>query len=301
MATPSGFSSVSVGVVARLAFIGLGTMGLPMARHLLDAGHDVVGVDLDAGRVAALGAGAADSVAAAAGDAEAVFTSLPDPGAVARVAREVAQSAARRALFVDLSTGPPDLARELERELGDRGLDALDAPVSGGPAGAAAATLTIMAGGSQEAFERAEPLLRALGRPFHVGDAGAGQTAKLCNNLVAGVTMAALAEACAIAERAGIDAELLYELLTTSTGDSRVLRTRYPRPGVADTHPSSNEYAPLFALDLLVKDLALALELPGDAPVAAAALDQYRRAQAAGFGALDYSAVYLARPPATDQ
>ncbi len=300
MATPSGFSSGSVGVVARLAFIGLGTMGLPMARHLLEAGHDVVGVDLDARRVAALGGRTADSVPAAVADADASFMSLPDTSAVAGVAREIAETAPSGSLFVDLSTGPPALARELARELGDRGLLVLDAPVSGGPAGAHAASLTIMVGGSRTAFERAEPLLRALGRPFHVGDAGAGQTAKLCNNLVAGVTMAALAEACAIAERAGIDAELLYELLTTSTGDSRVLRTRYPRPGVAESHPSSNGYAPLFALDLIVKDLALALELAGDSPVAAAALEEYHRAQTAGFGSLDYSAVYLTRSQTGD-
>lgn len=286
--------------MARLAFIGLGTMGLPMARHLLETGHDVVGLDLDPGRTAALGGRAADSVAAAVADVEAVFTSLPDPGAVAGVAREVARSAAEGALFVDMSTGPPALARDLERELRAYGLDALDAPVSGGPAGAVAATLTIMVGGAHDAFDRAEPFLRVLGRPFHVGEAGAGQTAKLCNNLVAGVTMAALAEACAIAEREGIDARLLYELLTTSTGDSRVLRTRYPRPGVVDAHPSSKEYAPLFALDLLVKDLALALELSGEAPVAAAALERYRRAQAAGLGHLDYSAVYLAQSPPPD-
>jgi len=286
--------------VARLAFIGLGTMGLPMARHLLEAGHDVVGLDLDPERTAALGGRTADSVAAAASEAEAAFTSLPDPVAVSRVAREIAQTAPQGALFVDMSTGPPALARLLAGELDDHGLQALDAPVSGGPAGAQAATLTIMVGGLPAAFERAEPFLRLLGRPVHVGAAGAGQTAKLCNNLVAGVTMAALGEACAIAEREGIDAALLYELLTTSTGDSRVLRTRYPRAGVVDAHPSSNDYAPLFALDLLVKDLALALELGGDSPVAAAALGEYRRAQAAGLGLLDYSAVYLARSRPTD-
>jgi len=285
--------------VARLAFIGLGTMGLPMARHLLDAGHDVVGLDLDPERTAALGGRSVDSVATAVADADTVFTSLPDPVAVAGLVGEVRQYAPAGALFVDMSTGPPVLARELEQTLEECGLEALDAPVSGGPVGAEAATLTIMVGGSRNAYDRAEPLLRLLGRPFHVGEAGAGQTAKLCNNLIAGVTMAAVAEACAVAEREGIDAGLLYELLTTSTGDSRVLRTRYPRPGVLDAHPSSNGYAALFALDLLVKDLALAVELAGDAPVAAAALDAYRRAQAAGLGTLDYSAVYLARsrPP----
>lgn len=280
--------------MARVAFIGLGTMGLPMARHLVDSGHDVVGLDLDSARAERLGTKTADSVDAAVAGAAFAFTSLPDPGAVARVAREIGRAASEGALFVDMSTGPPSLARELAQELGELGLEALDAPVSGGPAGAEAATLTVMVGGTRAAFERAEPLLRTLGRPFHVGGAGAGQTAKLCNNLVAGVTMAALAEACAIAEREGIDAALLYELLTTSTGDSRVLRTRYPRPGAAPAHPSSHGYAPLFMLDLLVKDLALALELAGDSPVAAAALAEYRKAQNAGLGALDYSAVYLA-------
>ena len=281
--------------MARVAFIGLGTMGLPMARHLVDEGHHVVGLDLDPARAETLGAETADSVAAAVAGVAFAFTYLPDPAVVARVAREIGQAAPKGAVFVDMSTGPPSLARELAEELGEFELEALDAPVSGGPAGAEAATLTVMVGGSRAAFERAEPLLRVLGRPFHVGGAGAGQTAKLCNNLVAGVTMAAVAEACAIAEREEIDAALLYELLTTSTGDSRVLRTRYPRPGVAPTHPSSNCYAPLFMLDLLVKDLALALELAGDSPVAAAALAEYRTAQEAGLGALDYSAVYLAR------
>ena len=150
--------------------------------------------------------------------------------------------------------------------------------------------------GRAAAFERAEPLLRALGRPFHVGGAGAGQAAKLCNNLIAGVTMAALAEACAIAEREGIDAALLYELLTTSTGDSRVLRTRYPLPGAAPAHPSSNGYAPLFMLDLMAKDLALALELePRTRRSAPLRSPRTRRRRQAGLGALDYSAVYLTR------
>jgi 3-hydroxyisobutyrate dehydrogenase len=278
-----------------VAFIGLGTMGLPMARHLAGAGHDVVGVDLDAARVALLGGSPAASPAEVAAAADVVFTSLPDPATVARAAAEVGESAAPGTLFVDLSTGPPALARDLARDLGACGLAVVDAPVSGGPMGAEAATLTVMAGGEDDAFARAEPLLRCLGRPVHVGGAGAGQIAKLCNNLVAGVTMAAVAEACAVAEREGIDAALLYDLLSTSTGDSRVLRTRYPRPGAADAHPASAGFAPLFMLDLMAKDLGLALELAGDAPVTDAALAEYRRAQEEGLGALDYSALYLLR------
>jgi 3-hydroxyisobutyrate dehydrogenase len=273
--------------VSRVAFIGLGTMGLPMARNLLAAGHQVVGCDLDMTRAEALGAPVAATAAEAAEDAELALLSLSSPEAVALVAGELP----RGVLLVDLSTGPPALARRLAEEFEA----ALDAPVSGGPRGAESATLTIMVGGRPDAYERAEPLLRSLGRPVLVGGPGAGQTAKLCNNLIAGATMAAIAEACAIAEREGIDPGILYELLTSSTGDSRVLRTRFPLPGVDPSHPSSNGYEQLFTLDLIAKDLELALELADDAPVASAALAEYRRAQEAGLGGLDYSAVLLAK------
>jgi 3-hydroxyisobutyrate dehydrogenase len=126
-----------------------------------------------------------------------------------------------------------------------------------------------------------------------VGGPGAGQAAKLCNNLIVGATMAAIAEACAIAEQEGIEPSVLYDLLTTSTGDSRVLRTRFPLPGADPAHPASNGYAPLFTVDLIAKDMVLALGLAGAAPVASAALAAYREAQDAGHGGLDYSAVYL--------
>lgn len=273
--------------MARVAFIGLGTMGLPMARNLAAAGHEVVACDLDPSRAEALGGPVAATPAEAAAGADVVVTSLPSPEAV----EQVADGLPADAFFVDMSTGPPALARRLA----ERFEAALDAPVSGGPRGAEAATLTIMVGGRPEVFERAEPLLRSLGRPVLVGGPGAGQTGKLCNNLIAGATMAAVAEACAVAVREGLDPQTLYDLLTTSTGDSRVLRARFPLPGVDPAHPSSKSYEPLFMLDLIAKDLALVLELAGDAPVAAAALDAYRKAQEAGLGWLDYSAVYLAK------
>jgi 3-hydroxyisobutyrate dehydrogenase len=196
---------------------------------------------------------------------------------------------------IDMSTSPPALARRLAVEL--RGLAVLDAPVSGGPKGAAAATLTVMVGGDRDAFERARPLFDALGQVVaHVGGHGAGQAAKLCNNLVVGATMAALAEACAIATHEGLEPAVLYELMCASTGDSRVLRNRYPLGGVDDAHPSSHGFAPLFTVDLIAKDLELGLELAdgagSQAGVARAALEAYRRAQEAGLGGLDYSAVY---------
>jgi 3-hydroxyisobutyrate dehydrogenase len=274
-------------------------MGLPMARHLVAAGHGVVGCDLDARRVDALGADRAETPADAAASADVVLLSLPSAAAVEEVVagpRGVRSSARPGTLLVDMSTSPPALARRLAAECPQ--LDVLDAPVSGGPRGASDATLTIMVGGGEAAFTRALPLFEMLGRlVVLVGGHGAGQAAKLCNNLIAGATMAAIAEACAVAVREGLDPGSLYELLTASTGDSRVLRTRFPLPGVDEAHPSSNGFAPLFALDLIAKDLALALELAGEhgveARVAETALDAYREAQQDGRGALDYSAVYL--------
>jgi 3-hydroxyisobutyrate dehydrogenase len=284
--------------MSRIAFVGLGTMGLPMARHLVAAGHDVIACDLVPERAAALGAGIAESPGAAADGADGVLLSLPEPRAVADALfgpAGVGAGARAGALVIDMSTSPPALARRAAQEL--RHLEVLDAPVSGGPTGAEQASLTIMVGGSEGGFARARPLLETVGRlVVHVGPHGAGQAAKLCNNLIAGATMAAIAEACAIAAREGLDSSTLYDLLSASTGDSRVLRTRYPLGGVRDEHPSSNGFAPLFALDLIAKDLALALELGDEhdltAPVAAAALDSYRTAQALGLGGLDYSAVY---------
>lgn len=287
--------------MARVAFVGLGTMGAPIARHLLAAGLQLVTCDVDPERAAALGTDVAAAPGEAAARADVVFTSLPSPTIVRDVwlgADGLVAGARPGSLLVDLSTGPPSLARELATALEPRGLHVLDAPVSGGPHGATDGTLTVMVGGSEEAFARARPLLKRFGsHVVLVGGHGAGQTAKLCNNLVAGVTMAAVAEACAIAEREGLDAATLFGLMAASTGDSRVLRTRFPLAGADPAHPSGRDWHPLFALDLLAKDLDLALELAAAAGVeprvAEAALAEYRRAQASGHGHLDYSAVFL--------
>lgn len=279
----------------RVAMIGLGTMGLPMARHLVAAGYEVVGRDLDPARLEALGVEEAATLA----DVDIVLLSLPSSWSVEETVLGpdgVRAEAAAGTLLIDMSTSQPALARRLASECPD--LDVLDAPVSGGPRGALDATLTIMVGGEGRAFERARPLFDVLGRlVVLVGGHGSGQAAKLCNNLVAGATMAALAEACALADAEGIEPAILYDLLRASTGDSRVLRTRFPLGGVDDAHPASNDWAPLFALDLIEKDLGLALELAAahgiDTPVAVAAIASYRQAQGDGLGTLDYSAVYL--------
>ncbi len=278
--------------MTRVAFHGLGTMGLPMARNLVAAGHEVIGHDLDPARVDAL-AGAEPGE-----PAEVAIASLPSPEAVEAVARGLPGTGVTT--FVDMSTGPPTLARRFAEELGGAGIDALDAPVSGGPIGAEAGTLSIFVGGSEAAFARVEPLLGALGSVVVlVGGPGSGQVVKLCNNLMAGVNMVGIAEACAVAERAGIDASTFYELVTHSTGDSRVLRTRFPLPGADPSHPANRGFEPMFMVDLIVKDLELSCRLAGehgvDPGVARAALDAYRDAQERGLGRLDYSAVFRAR------
>jgi len=276
--------------VTRVAFFGLGTMGMPMARNLVAAGHEVIGHDLDPARVAALGG--ADRA-----EAEVAIASLPSPEAVESVARGLVGSGVTT--FVDMSTGPPGLARRLADELGAAGIDSLDAPVSGGPIGAEAGTLSVFVGGSEEAFARVEPLLVALGSVVvRIGGPGTGQVVKLCNNLMAGVNMVGISEACAVAERAGIDPATFYELVTKSTGDSRVLRTRFPLPGADPAHPANSGFEPMFMIDLIVKDVALACELAAehgvDPAVARSALAAYRAAQEQGLGRLDYSAVFRA-------
>jgi 3-hydroxyisobutyrate dehydrogenase len=282
-----------------VAFVGLGRMGRLMTAHLVAAGHEVRGFDLDPGAVAE-GVVPYASAGAAASGADVAITMLPSPDAVRAATLGpggIAEGLAAGALCIDMSTAPPALARELAAALALRGIDALDAPVSGGTIGAQAGTLTIMVGGPAAVAERARPLFEALGTiVVHVGDHGLGQAAKLCNNLCAGVNMAAIAQSLALARREGLEPAVLYALLSSSTGDSRVLRTRFPAP-VTDTTPAAHGFAPMFTVDLMEKDLALAGELVAEHGVEteplAAALELYRRAQAEGHGSLDYSAVAL--------
>jgi 3-hydroxyisobutyrate dehydrogenase len=284
----------------RVAWIGVGTMGLPMARHLVAAGHDVVACDLDPARASELGAAIAESPAEAAAGADVAILSLPSPAAVEQAALGpggAAGSLSPGTVLVDMSTSPPALARRLAESIEPAGIEVLDAPVSGGPVGAEAGTLAIMVGGPAAAFARCLPLFEAMGsRVERVGEHGAGQAVKLCNNMIVACAMAAIGESCRLLEREGIDPAQAYECFTSSTSDSSVMRRRFPVPGVRPEHPASREYAPLFRLDLLVKDLGLALELAAEhgtaTPIAEAAAGAYRDALAAGLGTLDYSAVY---------
>ncbi len=288
----------------RVAFVGTGRMGRPMLRHLLAAGHEVRAFDLDA---AALDGAVADgcvraaSAREAADGADAAITMLPSPAAVEAAVLGpggLAEGLARGTVLADMSTAPPGLGRRLADALAPAGIDVLDGPVSGGTIGAEAGTLTIMVGGEAAALERARPLFEAMGRlVVHVGGHGAGQVAKLCNNLLAGVHMAALGQAVSLARREGVDPTVLYELVTHSTGDSRVCRTRFPAPGADDLHPANHDWAPMFTVDLMEKDLGLAAELGAEHELVPeplrSALALYRRAQAEGLGDLDYSAVSL--------
>jgi 3-hydroxyisobutyrate dehydrogenase len=285
--------------MAVVAFCGLGRMGRLMSARLVAAGHEVRGFDVDpAARVP--GVQPCASAREAAHGAEAAITMLPSPAAVREVTLGddgLAAGLARGTLCIDMSTAPPALSRELAAALSPRGVDVLDAPVSGGTIGAEAGTLTIMVGGDARAAERAGAFFEALGSlVVHVGEHGLGQAAKLCNNLCAGVNMAAIAQACALARREGLDPAVLYGLMAASTGDSRVLRTRFPAR-VDHPTPAADGFAPMFTVDLMEKDLGLAEELAAahglDSEPLAAALALYRRAQDEGHGELDYSAIAI--------
>lgn len=289
--------------MSRIAFIGLGTMGRRMAAHLLAAGHELAGFDVEPGRAEHAGLASYGSAAAACEGAEIVILSLPSPAAVEEAvlgSGGAAEGLAAGAAVVDMSTSPPALARHLAAELAGMGVAFLDAPVSGGPAGAEAATLAVMVGGPASEFERCLPVLALMGsRVEHVGGHGAGQAVKLCNNLIVASTMAAMSEACDLIAREGIDPAQAYEVFTHSTSDSAVMRRRFPLPGVRPEHPASSGYDPMFRLDLLRKDIALALGLAAEhgveLPVTGAAAEAYDRALDLGLGPLDYSAVYLSR------
>ena len=284
--------------MTRIALCGVGTMGRHVARHLLAAGHALRVFDPSAESMAyaaSLGADAsAASAAAACSDVEVCLLSLPSPALVGQVAREVAASLPRGAVLADLSTSPPALAEELARELEPSGLIVADCPLSGGPVGAEAGTLSAMIGGSPAAFELLEPIVSAFSSyVVHVGTHGTGQAAKLCNNLLAGTHMAALCLALTLARRSGVDDQMLFDILSRSTGDSRVLRARYPAPSVDAAHPANRDFSALFTLDLMTKDMELATEFTASRGLDPALLDAvtaiYHEAQTAGLGGLDYS------------
>lgn len=286
-----------------IGFIGLGNMGAPMAHNLLKAGHQLCVFDLNAAAVENLvGAGAlpVDSpTAIAQGNAELIITMLPAAAHVKSVyLGENGLIAHSRAgvMLIDCSTIDPHSAREVAKAAAEHGNPMLDAPVSGGTGGAAAGTLTFMVGGSDADFDRAQPILAAMGKNIvHCGAAGNGQVAKVANNMLLGISMIGVAEAMALGVALGMDAKTLAGVINTSSGRCWSSDTYNPFPGVLDNVPASRGYSGGFGSDLMLKDLGLATEAAKQVrqPVILGALAQqlYQSFSAQGHGGLDFSAI----------
>ena len=240
----------------KIGFIGLGNMGAPMATNLAKAGHEVTGFDV-AGTTAE-GVRVADSLEAAVAGMDAVITMLPNGSILRQVAAQAIPHMAQGTLFIDCSTVDVESAKNTAQAAEEAGIMAVDAPVSGGIGGASGGTLTFMAGGSTQAFAKAKPLFDIMGqKAVHCGDAGAGQAAKICNNMILGVTMIATCEAFALADKLGLDRQKMFDVVSTSSGYSWSMNAYCPAPGVGPTSPADNGYTPGFAAELMLKDLGL--------------------------------------------
>ena len=240
----------------KIGFIGLGNMGGPMAANLARDGHEVIGFDM--ADVAIEGVAMAASGAEAASGADVVITMLPNGQILRAVADEIVPAMTKGATLIDCSTVDVDSARAVAEQCEAAGLMSVDAPVSGGIGGAAGGTLTFMAGGSAAAFDTAKPLFDIMGqKAVHCGEAGAGQAAKICNNMILGVTMIATCEAFALADKLGLDRQKMFDVVSTSSGYSWTMNAYCPAPGVGPQSPSDNDYQPGFASELMLKDLRL--------------------------------------------
>lgn len=284
--------------MTRIAFIGLGAMGLPMAANLVIAGHEVVGFDVSAAaceKAASKGVKISRTMQEAARDAEAVVTMLQSGEQVLSVWSALLADA-RGALFIDCSTIDVASAKAAHELAGKTGALSVDAPVSGGVAGAEAAKLTFMCGAHDEAFEKAKPILAAMGaRIIHCGGPGLGQAAKICNNLMLGVTMAATAEAFALAERLGLSERALFDVASVSSGQSWSLTRYCPVAGLTSSSPANEGYRAGFQTKLMLKDLRLAEEAAAreglKTPMASSAARLYADHEKAGGGTEDFSGV----------
>ncbi|MGC6399713.1 3-hydroxyisobutyrate dehydrogenase [Sphingomonas sp. FW199] len=281
-----------------IAFIGLGNMGSGMAANLAKAGHDVRAYDLSEAaldRARTAGCLAALSVEEAVAGAEAIVTMLPAGTHVDQVWRDqLIPLATPGTLLMDCSTIDVATARAVAEAAATRGLLAVDAPVSGGIAAANAGTLTFMVGGTDAAFARAEPILSAMGKSvIHAGAVGAGQAAKICNNMILGATMAATCEAFVLAEKLGLDAQRFFDIASVSSGQSWSMTSYCPVPGVGPETPADRDYQGGFAAQLMLKDLKLAMDAADGAgaatPMGRRAAELYQRFVDDGNGTLDFS------------
>ncbi|MEQ8505565.1 MAG: 3-hydroxyisobutyrate dehydrogenase [Rhodospirillales bacterium] len=285
--------------MTHIAFIGVGNMGNPMAQNLIKAGHAVVAFDLNAdllAKAADAGATAAGSAAEAVRGAEVVITMLPAGTHVKDVVSGLFGDLDAGALLIDCSTIDVATAREVQAAAEERGFPMVDAPVSGGVGGAEAATLTFMVGGEDEAFVRAKPILEKMGKTIvHCGGPGTGQAAKICNNMMLGIQMASVSEAFVLAEKLGLDAQRLFDVSSTASGQCWSLTTYCPVPGPVPTSPANRDYTPGFATALMLKDMGLALQAAKDAgadvSVAEKAAAIYQDYADAGEAGKDFSGI----------
>lgn len=285
--------------MANIAFIGLGNMGGPMAANLVKAGHKVTAFDLVAAsrdQAKADGADIADSAVASVKDADVVVTMLPAGKHVLSVWNEVVPAMKKGALIIDCSTIDVDSAKQAHALAGKHGMASVDAPVSGGTVGAKGATLTFMCGGDEEAFAAAKPVLEKMGKKLvHCGAAGAGQAAKICNNMILAISMIGVGEAFALGEKLGLSHQALFDVASTSSGQCWALTTYCPVPGPVPTSPANNGYKPGFASALMVKDLTLAQDAANSAgaatPLGKHAQEIYKAFDAAGNGGVDFSGI----------
>ncbi|MBT2130748.1 3-hydroxyisobutyrate dehydrogenase [Aliiroseovarius lamellibrachiae] len=262
----------------KIGFIGLGNMGGPMAANLAKAGHEVTGFDM--ADVAIDGVSMADTGANAVKGADVVVTMLPNGNILRAVANEIIPVMEKGAAFVDCSTVDVESARAVAKQAVAAGLLAVDAPVSGGVGGAAGGTLTFMAGGSADAFAKADPLFDIMGqKAVHCGESGAGQAAKICNNMILGITMAGTCEAFALADKLGLDRQKMFDVVSTSSGYSWTMNAYCPAPGVGPASPADNDYKPGFASELMLKDLRLSQQaaeaVDADTPMGQRATELY--------------------------
>src|ERR1700690_1977922 len=285
--------------MASIAFIGLGNMGGPMAANLVKAGRKVIAFDLAAAsrdQAQAVGAAIAESSVAAVKGAEVVITMLPAGKHVISVWSDVIPAMTKGALIVDCSTIDVESAKKSHALASKHGAGSVDAPVSGGTGGAKGATLTFMCGGEEKAFAAARPVLENMGKKIvHCGGAGAGQAAKICNNMILGVSMIAVSEAFALAEKLGLSHQALFDVASTSSGQCWALTSYCPVPGPVPTSPANNDYKPGFASTLMAKDLTLAQDAAKAAgaatPLGKHAQEIYKAFDASGNGGVDFSGI----------
>ena len=278
----------------KIGFIGLGNMGAPMAANLARAGHEVTGFDV-AGTTAEGVATAASAVEAVQGK-DAVLTMLPNGDILRTVAAEIIPAMRKGAVFIDCSTVDVDSARAAHDLAAEAGLLSVDAPVSGGIGGAAGGTLTFMAGGSEASFEAAKPLFDIMGqKAVHCGEGGAGQAAKICNNMILGISMIGVCEAFNLADKLGLSRQSVFDVVSTSSGYCWSMNAYCPAPGVGPQSPADNDYKPGFAAELMLKDLRLSQQaadsVGAPTPMGARAMELYEAFVGEDGKGMDFSAM----------